>query len=129
VDVVALAGFLKHVPPVLVGAFRGRMVNIHPALLPAFGGPGMYGHFVHEAVWRAGCRVSGATVHLVDEAYDRGPILLQRAVALDPHEGPAEIAARVLAVEHVIYPEALALLAGPGFTIEEGRALPCHASR
>jgi phosphoribosylglycinamide formyltransferase-1 len=105
------------------------MVNIHPALLPAFGGPGMYGHFVHEAVWRAGCRVSGATVHLVDEAYDRGPILLQRAVALDPHEGPAEIAARVLAVEHVIYPEALALLAGPGFTIEEGRALPCHASR
>lgn len=127
VDVVALAGFLKRVPPALVAAFRGRMLNIHPALLPSFGGPGMYGHHVHEAVWRAGCRVSGATVHLVDEAYDRGPILLQRAVELDPGEGPEQIAARVLAVEHELYPQALALLAGPGITIEEGRVLPCRA--
>ena len=87
----------------------------------------MYGHFVHEAVWRAGCRVSGATVHLVDEAYDRGPILLQKAVELDPDDGPAEIAARVLAVEHDIYPRALALLADPGFTLQDGRAVPCRA--
>lgn len=129
VDVVALAGFLRRVPPELVAAFRGRMLNIHPALLPAFGGAGMYGHFVHEAVWRAGCRVSGATVHLVDEAYDRGPILLQRAVALDAADGPAEIAGRVLQVEHELYPEALALLAERGITIEEGRAIPCRASR
>jgi phosphoribosylglycinamide formyltransferase-1 len=127
VDVVALAGFLRRVPPALVAAFRGRMVNIHPALLPSFGGPGMYGHFVHEAVWRAGCRVSGATVHLVDEAYDRGPILLQKAVELDPDDGPAEIAARVLAVEHEIYPRALALLADPGITLQDGRAVPCRA--
>jgi len=124
---VALAGFLRRVPPELVSAFRGRMLNIHPALLPSFGGPGMYGHFVHEAVWRAGCRVSGATVHLVDEAYDRGPILLQRAVDLEPEDGPAEIAARVLAVEHEIYPRALAQLADPGFTLQDGRAVPCRA--
>jgi phosphoribosylglycinamide formyltransferase-1 len=127
VDVVALAGFLRRVPPELVSAFRGRMLNIHPALLPSFGGPGMYGHFVHEAVWRAGCRVSGATVHLVDEAYDRGPILLQKAVELEPDDGPAEIAARVLVVEHDIYPRALALLADPGITLQDGRAVPCRA--
>jgi len=128
VEAVALAGFLRRVPAPLVEAFRGRMLNIHPALLPAFGGEGMYGARVHEAVWRAGCRVSGATVHLVDEEYDRGPIVAQRAVSLDPALGPEEIAARVLEVEHRVYPEALALLAS-GITIEEGRAIPCRASR
>lgn len=120
VDIVALAGFLRKIPPALVAAYAGRMVNIHPALLPAFGGPGMYGHHVHEAVWRAGCRVSGATVHLVDEDYDRGPILLQEAVGLSPQDGPAEIAARVLAVEHRLYPQALAMVA-QGLKIQEGR--------
>jgi phosphoribosylglycinamide formyltransferase-1 len=128
VETIALAGFLRMVPPLLVEAFRGRMLNIHPALLPSFGGAGMYGHHVHEAVWRAGCRVSGATVHLVDEAFDRGPIVLQRAVDLRPEDGPAEIAARVLEIEHIIYPEALALLAG-GLDIKEGRVIPCRASR
>jgi len=127
VEAVALAGFLRKVPPLLVAAYRGRMVNIHPALLPAFGGPGMYGHFVHEAVWRAGCRVSGATVHLVDEAYDRGPILLQEAVSLEAADSPETIAARVLQVEHRLYPRALALLAG-GLIIQEGRVLPCPDS-
>jgi phosphoribosylglycinamide formyltransferase-1 len=129
VDAVALAGFLRRVPPALVAAFRGRMLNIHPALLPSFGGEGMWGHHVHEAVWRAGCRVSGATIHLVDEAYDRGPILLQRAVELDGADGPDEIAARVLEVEHSLYPEALALLGRGEITISGGRAIPCPASR
>ncbi len=128
VEAVALAGFLRKVPPLLVEAFRGRMVNIHPALLPSFGGAGMYGHFVHEAVWKAGCRVSGATVHLVDEAYDRGPILWQEAVDLEGAEGPEAIAARVLQVEHRVYPRALAMLAR-GIIIQEGRVSPCPESR
>jgi phosphoribosylglycinamide formyltransferase-1 len=128
VDAVALAGFLRKVPPLLVEAYRGRMVNIHPALLPSFGGAGMYGHFVHEAVWKAGCRVSGATVHLVDEVYDRGPILLQEAVALQAEDGPEAIAARVLEAEHRVYSQALALLAG-GVIIQEGRVIPCPESR
>lgn len=127
VEAVALAGFLRRVPAPLVADFRGRMLNIHPALLPSFGGPGMYGRHVHEAVWRAGCRVSGATVHLVDEDYDRGPILLQRAVELAPEDGPDEIAARVLAVEHRLFSEALALLGRGTITLSEGRAIPCHA--
>lgn len=129
VEAVALAGFLKQVPRQLVAAFPGRMLNIHPALLPAFGGPGMYGMRVHEAVHASGCRVSGPTVHLVDEEYDRGPILLQRAVELDPEDDPAGIAARVLAVEHEIYNDALALLAARTIRIEEGRAIPCPVPR
>lgn len=124
-EAVALAGFLRQVPRQLVAAFPGRMLNIHPALLPAFGGPGMYGRRVHEAVWAAGCRVSGPTVHLVDEEYDRGPILLQRAVELAVEDGPDEIAARVLAAEHEIYCDALALLAARTLRFEEGRAIPC----
>jgi phosphoribosylglycinamide formyltransferase 1 len=123
VEAVALAGFLKRVPRSLVEAYRGRMLNIHPALLPAFGGPGMYGHHVHEAVHAAGCRVSGATVHFVDEDYDRGPILLQRCVDLDPADGPDEIAARVLAVEHDLYCDALARLAVEG-RLETGWSRP-----
>lgn len=125
VDCIALAGFLKMVPPVLVAAYRGRMLNIHPALLPAFGGAGMYGGRVHRAVWEAGCRLSGPTVHLVDEAFDRGPIVAQEAVLLEPEDGPDEIAAKVLAVEHRIYPRALNMLASRGFIIKEGRAIPC----
>jgi formyltetrahydrofolate-dependent phosphoribosylglycinamide formyltransferase len=125
VDCIALAGFLKLVPKALVDAFEGRMVNIHPALLPAFGGTGMYGRFVHEAVHRAGCLQSGPTVHFVDAQFDRGPILLQRAVALEPGDSPQRIAERVLEVEHEIYPEALKLLAEHPFPFFEGRAKPC----
>jgi len=123
IGLIALAGFLRMVPKQVLAAFPGRMLNIHPALLPAFGGPGMYGIRVHEAVWRAGCRVSGPTVHIVDERYDHGPILLQRAVNLEHGDGPEEIAARVLKLEHQIYPEALALLAYREIRIEEGRVL------
>lgn len=80
VDAIALAGYLRKIPPAVVAAYRGSMVNIHPALLPAFGGKGLYGRRVHEAVIRAGVRESGATVHFVDEEYDTGPILLQDSV-------------------------------------------------
>ncbi len=108
---VVLAGYLKRVPPAVVAAFRNRIINIHPALLPGFGGPGMYGIHVHEAVLAAGETVSGATVHLVDEEYDRGPILLQRRVPVLTGDTPETLAERVLAVEHQLYPEALRKIA------------------
>ncbi len=111
VDFIALAGYLKHVPASVVRAFRHRMLNVHPSLLPAFGGPGMYGRRVHAAALDHGVRWSGATVHLVDEAYDTGPIVLQDVVPVRPDDTPDTLAARVLAVEHRLYPEALRLFA------------------
>jgi phosphoribosylglycinamide formyltransferase-1 len=110
-DFIALAGYLKRVPTPVVAAFRERIVNIHPALLPSFGGHGMYGHRVHEAVLAAGAKVSGATVHVVDEEYDRGPIVAQRCVSVLPDDTPDTLAARVLTVEHSLYPETLAAFA------------------
>lgn len=107
VEAIALAGYMKKVPASVIGAYRGRILNIHPALLPRYGGQGMYGTHVHEAVLAAGERESGATVHLVDEEYDRGAILLQRRVPVLPGDTPASLAARVLEVEHQLYPEAL----------------------
>lgn len=101
---VALAGYLRLIPAPVVGAFRERMVNIHPALLPAFGGRGMYGIRVHEAVLAAGARVTGPTVHFVDEEYDRGPIIAQWPVPVRAGEDPHTLAARVLRVEHLLYP-------------------------
>ena len=111
IDLVALAGYLKKVPVPVVRAFRHRMVNIHPALLPDFGGPGLYGLRVHAAVLAAGARQSGATIHFVDEEYDTGPCILQEQVPVLADDTPQTLAARVLAVEHKLYPKALALLA------------------
>lgn len=108
---VVLAGFLRLVPPVAVRAFRGRMVNVHPALLPSFGGPGMYGRRVHEAVLHSGARVTGATVHFVDEAYDRGPIIAQWPVPVLEGDDPPRLAARVLEAEHRLLPEVVVALA------------------
>lgn len=105
VDLIVLAGYLKLVPAEVIRAYRGRIVNIHPALLPAFGGPGMYGHHVHEAVIRAGVPESGATVHLVDEEYDRGAILAQARVPVLPGDTPEALAARVLEAEHRLLPQ------------------------
>ncbi len=104
---IALAGYMKRVPPEVVALYPGRIVNIHPALLPAFGGKGMYGRHVHEAVIRQGCKVTGVTVHLVDEQYDRGPILAQRCVPVLPGDTPETLAGRVLETEHTLYPEVL----------------------
>jgi phosphoribosylglycinamide formyltransferase-1 len=121
-DFVALAGYLKRVPPEVVARFPGRMLNIHPALLPAFGGKGMYGLHVHEAVLAAGCKVSGATVHLVDEQYDRGPIVAQRCVPVRDGDTAETLAARVLGVEHALYPETLQWFAAGRVRVEGGRA-------
>jgi len=101
---VFLAGYLKLLPAQLVAAYRRRILNIHPALLPAFGGKGMYGMNVHRAVIDSGARLSGPTVHLVDEEYDRGAIVAQWPVPVLPGDTPESLAARVLEVEHLLYP-------------------------
>ena len=103
VDVVVLAGYMRLVPPAVIEAFAGRIVNIHPAPLPRFGGPGMYGMHVHEAVLRSGADKSGPTVHLVSEHYDEGPILAHREVPVLPDDTPETLAARVLEAEHALY--------------------------
>lgn len=110
-DLVVLAGYLKLIPAAVVARFPRRMINIHPALLPAFGGPGMYGHRVHAAVLASGATESGATVHYVDEQYDRGPIIAQRTVPVLPGDTAETLAARVLAVEHELLPQVVLELA------------------
>jgi phosphoribosylglycinamide formyltransferase-1 len=107
VEYIALAGYLKLLPSPVVRKYRNRIANIHPALLPKFGGKGMYGHRVHEAVLAAGEKESGATVHIVDEIYDHGQIIVQEKVPVLPDDTPDTLAARVLKVEHRIYPQAL----------------------
>ena len=111
VTFIALAGYLRKIPPNVVAAYEERMTNIHPALLPAFGGRGMYGMNVHRAVVASGVHWTGATVHLVNNAYDQGPIVLQEPVPVYADDSPDDVAARVLAVEHRIYPTALRLFA------------------
>lgn len=111
VDLVVLAGYMKKLGPVTLGAYPNRILNIHPALLPAFGGRGMYGLRVHEAVIESGAKVTGATVHLVDEEYDRGPVVAQRAVPVSPEDTPESLAERVLEVEHALYAEVIRLFA------------------
>lgn len=115
VDLVVLAGYLKKVPPAVVARFPHRLINIHPALLPGFGGPGMYGRRVHAAVLASGATTSGATVHYVDEEYDRGPIIAQRTVPVLPDDTPDTLAARVLTVEHELLPAVVLELARRGF--------------
>lgn len=116
VNFIVLAGYMKHLPRDIVAGYRNRIINIHPALLPKFGGKGMYGMHVHEAVIAAGEEYSGATVHFVDEEYDHGAIVLQKRVPVAPDDTPETLAARVLALEHELYPEAVRLFA-------EGRVL------
>ncbi|MCL7972379.1 MAG: phosphoribosylglycinamide formyltransferase [marine benthic group bacterium] len=114
---VVLAGWLKLIPPGAVRAWRGRMINIHPALLPSFGGPGMYGRRVHDAVINAGARISGPTVHFVDEIYDNGAIIAQWPVpVLESDDGEA-LAGRVLKVEHRLLPAVVASFARNSFEL------------
>lgn len=107
VNFIVLAGYMKRVPDNIIAEYRNRIVNIHPALLPKFGGVGMYGRHVHEAVIAAKEKFSGATVHLVDEEYDHGRIVRQRTVEVAPDETAESLAAKVLEIEHELYPEAL----------------------
>ncbi len=115
---IILAGYLKQIPSLVVQRYAGRMLNIHPSLLPAFGGRGMYGAHVHRAVLAYGARWSGATVHLVDETYDTGPIVLQEPTPVLPDDTPETLAARVLELEHRLYPEAVRLFAADRIRLE-----------
>ena len=104
VKVIALAGYLRLMPSAVVAAYPRRILNIHPALLPAFGGKGMYGERVHQAVLAAGAKVTGATVHFVDDEYDTGTIVAQWPVPVLPEDDAKGVAARVLVAEHRLYP-------------------------
>jgi formyltetrahydrofolate-dependent phosphoribosylglycinamide formyltransferase len=111
IDLVVLAGYLKRIPSSVIAAFAGRILNVHPALLPAFGGEGMYGPRVHEAVLAAKATQTGVTVHLVTDDYDSGPIVAQWIVPVLPDDDADTLAARVLQVEHVVYPRAVEMVA------------------
>jgi len=111
VDLVVLAGYLKRIPSRVVREYSGRILNIHPALLPEFGGEGMYGTRVHEAVIASGAKESGVSVHIVNDEYDRGPIVAQWRVPVEPDDTPDSLAARVLSVEHVVYPRVIEMVA------------------
>ncbi|MBI4600988.1 MAG: phosphoribosylglycinamide formyltransferase [Planctomycetes bacterium] len=119
VDLVLLAGFIRlyRFPP----RYEGRIMNIHPALLPAFGGKGFYGDRVHEAVLRSGAKFSGCTVHFVSAEYDEGPIILQRVVPVRPGDTVHDLAERVFAEECIAYPEAVRLYAEGRLRVREGR--------
>ncbi len=110
-DLICLAGYMRKVPDSVVAMYSGRMMNIHAALLPAFGGAGMYGLHTHQAVLDYGAKVSGCTVHFVDESYDTGPIIWQSVVPVEENDTAETLAARVLAAEHDAYPRAVALFA------------------
>ena len=119
-DLVCLLGFLS--PFELRGRYAGRTLNVHPALIPAFSGKGFYGHHVHEAVLKAGVKLTGATVHFASDEYDDGPILLQDVVAVEEDDDAERLAARVQALERKLLPEAIRLIAAGRVQIEAGRA-------
>lgn len=121
IDVVVLAGYLAIVGDKLIELYKNRIINIHPSLIPSFCGPGFYGMHVHEAVFKRGVKVSGATVHFVTGEVDGGPIILQRAVDISDLETPEDIQARVLEIEHEILPEAVALYCEGRVSVENER--------
>ena len=122
-DLVVLAGYLRLVPAEVVQRHHGRILNVHPALLPAFGGSGMYGIRVHQAVIDAGAHLSGPTVHFVDEVFDRGPIIAQWPVPVLPGDSAESLAARVLRAEHALYPRVVHALASGAVRLGgQGRA-------
>jgi len=123
VGLVCLAGFLRILSPAFIRAFAGRIMNIHPALLPAFGGKGMYGEHVHKAVLASGARLSGCTVHFVTEVPDGGPIIAQAAVPVLDDDTPASLAARVRFEEHRLYPAAVRQFALGRLRVEGTRVI------
>ena len=118
VNFIVLAGYMKKIHGEIISSFHNKIINIHPALLPKFGGAGMFGHHVHEAVIAAKEKKSGATVHIVDEEYDRGAIVLQDSVEVEEHDTPESLAAKVLKIEHVLLPKVVRLFAENKIIIE-----------
>lgn len=123
ISLVVLAGYLRMIPKNVVRAFSNKILNIHPALLPSFGGKGMYGMNVHNAVFESGTKITGVTVHLVNEIYDSGPIVMQRAVDIEECMSAEEIAKKVLKIEHKIYSEAIQKILNIPFKIANNRVI------
>ena len=123
VDLIVLAGYMKMLSPVIIRKFKNRIINIHPALLPAFGGKGMYGIHVHEAVLSSGVKATGATVHFVDEIYDNGAVILQKEVPVKPGDDAEKLRKRVLRTEHRLYPEAIKLFEEKKVLVRKGRVI------
>ena len=121
VNFIVLAGYMKKLSTNFVRKFHNRILNIHPALLPQFGGKGMYGMQVHEAVIKSGAKVSGATIHIVDEEYDHGPIVKQCTVPVENNDTPETLAMKIHGVEHRLYPEVLQLFADDRVRVSEGQ--------
>lgn len=128
IDLICLAGYMRVLGQNIVDAYRNAIMNVHPALIPSFCGKGMYGHHVHEAVIARGVKFSGVTVHLVDEEYDTGPIILQSIVPVEQDDTPDTLAARVLEKEHETYVEAVSLFAQGRLRVENRkvRILPAN---
>ena len=123
-DLIVLAGFLVVIPPEMIAAYRNRMINIHPSLIPAFCGTGYYGLKVHEAALARGVKVVGATVHFVDEGTDTGPILLQKAVEVENGDTPEILQRRVMEqAEWKILPQAIDLIANGRVKVEDGKTV------
>lgn len=123
VELIILAGYMKMIPSEVIQKYRNKIVNIHPALLPAFGGQGMYGMNVHRAVVEYGAKVTGITVHFVDEDYDHGPVIYQDTVSVDSEDSPEEVARKVLEVEHKSLWKVIKAIAEKRITIEGRRIL------
>lgn len=121
VDLIVLAGFLKKIPDEFVETYKRKIINIHPALLPSFGGKGMYGMNVHKAVFESSAKVSGATVHFVDTVYDNGIIIAQESVDISDVDSPEKIAERVLKIEHKLLPSVIKMFAENKITVKENR--------
>jgi len=121
VDLIVLAGFLKKIPDEFVETYKRKIINIHPALLPSFGGRGMYGMNVHKAVFESSAKVSGATVHFVDTVYDNGIIIAQESVDISDVDSPEKIAERVLKIEHKLLPSVIKMFAENKITVKENR--------
>ncbi|HEY0075990.1 MAG TPA: phosphoribosylglycinamide formyltransferase [Abditibacteriaceae bacterium] len=121
VSILALAGYLRMISPVLLEAFPNRILNVHPALLPSFGGKGMYGMRVHQAVLEYGCKISGCTVHLVNERYDAGPIIAQACVPVEEDDTPETLSARVQMQEHRLFPRCIEMVIQDQIRVEGRR--------
>jgi phosphoribosylglycinamide formyltransferase-1 len=122
-DLVILAGYMKMISPTVIRKYKNKIINIHPALLPAFGGKGMYGIYVHEAVIESGVKVTGVTVHTVDEVYDHGPILYQKCVPVLPDDTPESLQQRVLPHEHEAYSKVIQIFAEGKIEIKDNKAI------
>lgn len=122
-DLLILAGYMRKIPDSIIDRYKNRIVNIHPALLPSFGGQGMYGDKVHQAVFNSGVKVSGATVHFVNHEYDKGPIIMQDCINLKGTESAEEIGKKVLKIEHQLYAKALKYICSGRFQIKDNRVV------